>query len=218
MMAELLSYACNMCSYSAGTMENLTSHVCRMHKSDPRFHIYCESCLRSYTKWDSYRKHIQRGCCVVSPTADMSVTNSPPGDDYGNRDEFDTEEQPQSPTASVVVQEDWHEAAYILNIKERYVLSQVAVDQVLACTRTLVSDVLSGVLDDVRADVPSDTVQLLENRVDFINDTLFKHLASAALQKKYFKQHFNLVVSDYSGTSHVFEYRIVGLISTPTII
>lgn len=77
MTTELLPHTCNMCSYCTRTIENLTSHVCRMHKFDPRFHIFCNSCLRSYTKWDSYRKHVQRGCCMVStPSMDESTTNS----------------------------------------------------------------------------------------------------------------------------------------------
>ena len=74
-------------------------------------------------------------------------------------------------------------------------MSQVAVDQVLASTRTLVSNVLSGILDDIRAEVPSAIMQLLENKFDRINTSLFQRLSSAALQKKYFKKYFNLVVS-----------------------
>ena len=177
-MTELLPYSCNMCSYGAGSLENLTSHVCRMHKNDPRFHIYCESCLRSYTKWDSYRKHVQRGCCVRPPSEDTStsVDNNPPDNNTDNGEDFGIEEQPQNLMASAVVQEDWHEATYILNIKERYTLSQVAVDQVIACTKTLVFDVLNRLLDDVKAGVPNATIKLLEEKVDYINGTLFNVL------------------------------------------
>ena len=38
------------------------------------FFVYCNSCLRSYTKWNSYLKHIQRGCRSV--TLKRYTTNS----------------------------------------------------------------------------------------------------------------------------------------------
>ena len=195
-MALLLPHTCNMCSYGARTIESLTSHVCRIHKNDPRFHIYCESCLRSYTKWDSYRKHVQRGCSIVSNGGTSTANSQPDSDQNDNGNESDIENQPHSPVASVAVEEDWHEALYLLNIKEQHILSQVAVDHVLACTRTLVSDVLSGILEDVRASEPGTTVQVLENKIDSISGALFKRLSSAALQRKYFKEHFNIVVSN----------------------
>lgn len=34
-MTESLRYPCIMCSYGARSLENLTSHVCKKHKSDP---------------------------------------------------------------------------------------------------------------------------------------------------------------------------------------
>ena len=43
-------------------------------KKHPRFFVYCNSFLRSYTKWNSYLQHIQRGCRSV--TLERSNTNS----------------------------------------------------------------------------------------------------------------------------------------------
>lgn len=96
-----------------------------------------------------------------------------------------------------VLLDDWHEAAYILNIKERYVMSQLAVDQVVDCTKNFVSVILSGILNDVKTSLPHAAIQLLQSKIDDVDTALFKQLSSAALQKKYFKKYFNLVVSHY---------------------
>lgn len=92
--------------------------------------------------------------------------------------------------------EDWHEAAYVLRIKEKYLLTQVAVDEVLSCTRQLVSDILSGVMNKVQGTLPSNAMNVIENEVSQINSSLFKRVATASMQKKYFKELFDLVVGD----------------------
>lgn len=99
--------------------------------------------------------------------------------------------------SNAMTQKDWYEAVYILSIKEKYILSQVAVDEVLSCTKTLVSDILYGIMDDVCSnDMPAETMQMLQSKVENINDTLFERMSSASLQRKYFKKYFNLVVSE----------------------
>ena len=114
-------HCCAMCSFTTNSLDILVSHVCKLHKAHPRFHVYCKSCLRSYTKWDSYRKHIQRGCKTVlseqpepsSPTRvaylveDMEVCLLP----Y---------EQSMTTESEAVPRQQWHEAAYTLQIKELY--------------------------------------------------------------------------------------------------
>lgn len=197
LMAELLAFSCSMCSYGSRTLETLTLHVCKNHKSDPRFHIYCESCLRSYTNWDSYRKHLQRGCNTIPSTSvhpDTMDPGSPPAAD--NEIQSQLNMMDISEQSDELTQEDWHEAAYILNIKEKYIISQVAIDQILSCTKILVFDILSGIMDDIQGNLPSNAIQLLQNKVEHINSSLFQRLSSAALQRKYFRQYFNLVVSD----------------------
>ncbi len=122
------------------------------------------------------------------------TSNNPADTNDGEEMIMETDEQPAS--VSVISPDDWHEAAYVLNIKEQYILSQVAVDQVISCTKTLVSDVLNTIMDDIQDSIPSTVQQLLEDKISIINNTIFKRLTSATLQKNYFKKYFNLVVSN----------------------
>lgn len=182
-------YACSMCSYTTRELDVYTAHVIRLHKDDPRFNVSCKSCLRSFTKWDSYRKHMQRSCtvrsvasCIPAPSAPLSLPTS------------DCEEEPEHGVLiESSVSHEWHEASFILNIK--CVVSQVAIDRMLTFTKDLVSDILSQMAKDIADIVPDTAMKVIENRLDQINKSLFKRLSSAHLQKTFFKKHFNLVVS-----------------------
>ena len=158
------------------------------------FTFTVKSCLRSYTKWESYRKHVQRGCAIMPSSsvvdhASSSIITPPVVDDIS----MDEEELPPGCCNDA---QDWYEAAYVLKIKEQHILCQVALDQIVSCTRTLVSDILNKTLNDVQDFLPANALQVFENSIAKTNSSLFKHLTSAALQKKYFKQYFNLVVSE----------------------
>lgn len=187
-------HSCTMCSYGARTEEAITSHVCKSHRNDPRFHVYCRSCLRSYKKWGSYRKHVERGCKMIPSMVTVS-------DDTAEELEVDTiEETSETGQQHLDVHlndasRQWHEAAYVLSIKEKHVLPQVAVDRVLSSTRDLVSEVLTGIMNDIRGSIPANSMSLIEEKVDSTKDTLFEAVSTAFLQNKYFKEHFNLVVS-----------------------
>ena len=51
-----------MCSFYAKNKDALVSHVCKIHRYDPNFLIYCSQCLRSFRVWTTYKKHLYRGC------------------------------------------------------------------------------------------------------------------------------------------------------------
>ena len=134
-----------MCSYGSKSLDSLTAHICKNHRSDSRFNVYCKSCFRSYSKWESYRKHVQRGCKVMPcSTVDVASSSSfqPESDlgiDFGpsldlSRTDIDT---------LTPVSDKWHKATFILSIKEKHILSQVAIDHVLSTKKLFVSALCS---------------------------------------------------------------------------
>ncbi len=159
--------------------------------------MYCKSCFRSYTKWESYRKHVQRGCKIMPCSTAGNVSSSSlqleSDEDIGIDSSLDLNIVNSS--TSTPVSEKWHEATFILSIKEKHILSQVAVDYVLSTTNIFVSEIFSRLLEDVCDDMPTNVMQILKNKVRHISDNLFKGLNTAFLQKKYFREHFGLIVS-----------------------
>ena len=59
---DAMAFACSMCSFYAKDDVTLVSHVCKIHRHDPNFLVYCSRCLRSFRVWDTYKKHRYRGC------------------------------------------------------------------------------------------------------------------------------------------------------------
>lgn len=70
---------------------------------------------------------------------DNNEDQSDEREEYGGNP---TNEHEESDSEEQLITNEWFEAKYILHIKEKYILSQVAVDHVLASTKLLVSDIL----------------------------------------------------------------------------
>lgn len=171
---EELYHDCSMCSYATTSLAALTRHVCRVHQHDPRFRVSCKSCLRSYRKWDSYRKHIQRGCQKIAtqPAFDDEAMSSNTIDfDQAPPISLDAEQSEAS--ASTTTSRQWREAAYILSVKEKHTLAQVAVDEILSTTSSFVSDILSGLVDSICSDISVNITSLLDEKIKKFSDTIF---------------------------------------------
>ena len=89
-----------------------------------------------------------------------------------------------------------------MKVKEQYVVSQAVIDHLLPATKELVSNILSGVLSKIQDQIPIDSLKLLEDEIKHANTTLFHGIESAFLQKTFFRDEFNLVVS-YNTVRHI---------------
>ena len=195
---------CSMCSYASTSLDALTKHVCKAHKHHPRFMVYCKSCLRSYTKWNSYLRHLKRGCHSYATNSDTGVTghtSTTMNDDFDNvTDEMmDIDSVVYGNETENKTDSQWHQAAYILSIKEKYGLSQVAVDHIVESTKGLMTEFLNGFLNQtVSKHVSTETLNYLKSEAVRISSNLFKDLSTSYLQKKYFKSNFDYIVSVYN--------------------
>ena len=181
---------CSMCAYCTGKEEDLVAHVCTIHRYHPNFQVYCASCLRSYSKWTTYKKHLSRGCSVKineDPPAESSTLDLSPTVDSFGEDTLDD-------NSVVIPSQEWLEAAYILYIKENHVVTQSAIDTILPHTNQLFESLLEKVSRELKT-------KLSDEAMDFVQQAhrnvlpLFSSLSTSYLQRKFFKDHFPLVVS-----------------------
>ena len=114
---------CSMCSYCAPGENQLLNHVLKIHGHDPNFHIYCTSCLRSYHTLSSFRKHISRGCVQVQQENDHTP-NAEDEQEMAVEHWYSEEDFEQRASFRQEISQQWHEAKFILSIKEKYFLSQ----------------------------------------------------------------------------------------------
>lgn len=185
-------HSCMMCSFITRSLDTLTSHIIKMHKNDAQFNVSCKSCLRSYTRWDSFRKHIQRGCSEPISVSSSTFT-SLGGDEEETVIEHENDDLSSSRNSSLV--KSWHEAAFILTIKEKCVVSQVVIDQIIVATKIYVSDLLQEIIRNLHESLTDDTIEQVKIKMKQASDHLFHDLSSAFLQHSYFLNNFNLVVS-----------------------
>ena len=186
-----------MCSFTSISLDALTQHVCKVHKHHPRFLVYCKSCLRSYTRWNSYFKHLKRGCTsTANATEDIGEMSTSMNDELGDDIDgmMDLDDGTSTNFGNEKDDTQWHQVAYILSIKEKYGLSQVAVDHIVESTKGLVTEIMSRYLNRIARHVSTDTLNYLKDEATKNSNDLFKDLSTSYLQKKFFESNFDYIV------------------------
>ena len=133
---------CSMCTYCTSNEDELVAHVCKIHRYHPNFQVYCASCLRSFSKWNTFKKHRARDCNLQIHESDSSADpeHTHNSDLTTSLDDSSALEGHNSLDAP---SQEWHEAAYILYIKENHVITQAAIDTILPHTNQLFSFVFT---------------------------------------------------------------------------
>lgn len=67
---------------------------------------------------------------------------------------YDSEESLASPVVPHSLSTKWRAATYTMEIKEKHLRSQAAVDTVISSTTSLVNGLLQGVLTELREELP----------------------------------------------------------------
>ena len=188
-----------MCTYSTSSQEELVAHVCKIHRYHPNFRVYCATCLRSYSKWVSFKKHLSRGCSLqvnqelsrssssedtqeATASHDLSGNISPEDDIHVVDNSLSTPSQ------------EWQEAAFILYIKEKHVITQAAIDTILPHANQLFSSLMARISKELRTKLPREAMEVVEQAHSNVLP-LFSNLSTRYRQLKYFREHFPLVVS-----------------------
>lgn len=55
-----MSFKCNLCYFECNTHEILIDHTVRSHTHDPKFQVQCDECGITFSKWETFRKHVYR--------------------------------------------------------------------------------------------------------------------------------------------------------------
>lgn len=202
MSSSRSDFSCWMCSYSSNSEESMTDHICKLHRNDHRFRVICR-CYRTFDKWNSYWRHIKRGCKAVqneiisTEIPSQESTNTSLNDLPSESDHHIASPNQEDTRTADYVQQDhsqWHQAVYILNMKESHQLPQVAVDHVVASTKVLVEEMLSQLMLNISRSIPNDCFDRVKIEADKLSSDLFKDLSTQYQQEKFFENHFNAVV------------------------
>lgn len=113
---------------------HLQKHIYTVHRDDPNFHVYCSFCNRSFKKLSAYRKH------TIESTYVQDDEDSEPENFVQptlNADESCTSQR--SEETHLQLDKKWLEARYILGLKEKYSITQTAIDHVVSSTASFLA-------------------------------------------------------------------------------
>ena len=152
------------------------------------FRVYCASCLRSFSKWNTFKKHLSRGCSLQVPedsSADSERTHDlDPTTSLDDFSAFSSSEDVLDHNSLDTPSQEWHEAAYILYIKENHVMTQAAIDTILPHTNQLFLSLLESVSRELRTKLSDEAMGFVEQAHSNVLP-LFSNLSTTYQQVTY---------------------------------
>lgn len=218
-----LDLSCNWCSYRCKAKLDLIKHCFGAHSIESTFVFKCgiRGCLHQFhfgtnfcsfkthadRKHPNWRKYINNSIENSSPLPAQHTRDDEPEPGYLSSTSDEDEPEPNSPTCST--SDSWtlnnspekanvpsteHTAAlFILTLKEKYKLSQKAVDYAVGSVNTIVGRVCDSIQESV-LEKESDC-----NAVDMLScfdyTDPFSCLQTEYQQSKFYREEFGLIVS-----------------------
>ena len=196
------SHNCPLCeSFASTSMKGIVRHIGLVHSHELDFRVTCgvSGCLRTYYKFNSFKKHMyvkhrdslhEHATNVVSYQAVLGSN-----DCYTPQDDDDEEHE------SFITQRDRSTALFLLKAREIHKISQSALDHLLGDMAVYMDMIKERLMENVIATLQrkginmEDDLELLRlTKSPEVTDP-FSSLHSEYLQRQYFIKHFNLVVS-----------------------
>ena len=170
--------------------------------------MHCSLCGSSFKKYNSFQRHVKRKHTLENQQDDPQDDEDVNSDDNFDGVLNDNENQPVNVQFVSHDEElQWNAAKYILTLKEKHGQTQTAVDSTLEVTNDLIEQVVNGVKRKLKAKLHNNGVNLDELLQDDEDDAfypendifntsfLFENVGTEYLQKKVFREKFDLEVS-----------------------
>lgn len=200
---EPSSLCCSFCSFLTTKWRLFLRHTFECHSSLPNFLFKCPlaGCVQTFRKLTTFNSHLSRkhaGQCVFN--ADLSYNHNLQGDGDDN-ETMDSQEVEQDFTTAAIASDGLpaegqlmakkSAALFLLTMKERHCLTQVAlnfaVDQVRGMVSYIIHDLKSKLTEKLEG-VDVDVTGYFDCTDPFVD------LGTEYLQHKFYQQHFGLIV------------------------
>ncbi|CAG2190059.1 unnamed protein product [Mytilus edulis] len=128
-----MEYSCTMCPYVTKYHKDFCNHIVRVHKSDPRFLVYCQvdCCGFSTKSWNSYKQHVSAYHKEVALNENINIDNN----------EYNIEHQDillNPNNEALDFNQTYINATYLLSLETKHNLSQAAISIVAENTSDLI--------------------------------------------------------------------------------
>ncbi len=230
---------CPICEYLSPSLVLHVSHLRLVHSQDPSFRFSCNigGCSQQFLAFSAFNSHVYREHRVAlgleksgeiissmnpAPSNAVQISSETAlADEYEQTDgsehgPYTSADQPSFSGASDHVEYLKENAEFIMRLSEGRQLSQVAITDVIKGCRSVcqqaVLQVREGVLSTLAdAELDSSSIAGLDVALSSIADP-FEGIDSAYLREKYYKKHFNYLVSVFL---HVFVLPVTIVLIVP---
>ena len=192
-------YVCTICDQFRGrSFAAVLRHIGASHRYDPGLSIRCgiRSCPETCTKFESFRSHVYRKHRDV-----LHLDSRDNGPSEGGVQEFsafpedpvdnDICSQPNTaefqPSGVPILQSS--AAKFLIKMKEECKLTQVLIDKIVTSVRGLWDQAMQGLQQWLAGLLPGDFDESI------FNTSLFDGIETHHLQQKYYREHFQYVLS-----------------------
>ena len=178
-------------------------HIGSVHAWEPRFRLTCgiEGCMRKYKSYRCYRDHTFSKHSELLPAADDSTsTDEPLLQDSEHVYSIEGSPNPSESTDVLTNRpKTYNKALFLLKLKEERRLPQVAVDGLIGDISILLDEEILSLKQNViqymqEGHVSAELISKVNEEFTERVYSPFEGLQTAFFQKKYFINHFNLVV------------------------
>lgn len=186
-------------------------HTFECHSSEPNFRMSCRICSQTFSNYSSMSSHISRkhkGCSleetdhISTVSQDLQITNVAVDTPMMTSTTCDIH-----PQSSQTHENQMYRSAalFLLTLKEKYNLTQTTVDFAVSQVQQMVKYALEDLKDNVLKSAHESGYDLPMNIVDAMDTSInpFQDLHSEHMQTKFFKEYFNIVVSNVLTISHI---------------
>ena len=193
-----MPWNCSICDvFAADDLKVLLNHIGRCHRNEPNFHCICgiDGCVKTYKKYYSWRKHIQKKHSVVNTGDSLDGDMPEPMNIDANDPEEDNVNTKEITRAS---------ALYLLKLQEECFLPKTTVKGVVENTKTIVQETLSVVKTQVEQCLSKNNIEpqgvpglksIFQESSAITNP--FNDLETESQQNTYYKENFQLKVGKY---------------------
>jgi len=207
-----MAFQCQSCSFRCPAWKVYLRHSFGAHSCDPNFSFTCgvDGCPMTFKTYSSIRAHLAKThphspdpapCPVIeeegnglmdTSTCDVSPMQDPPS-------KICNVEQPHAAELQTV-SANMHAGLLLLTLKEKHRLTQASVDfavhQIQSMIRYTLEDAKESIEQKLQLHCTEMGVQLPDISDCFANIDPFSGLESEYMQTKFYKENFNLVVSE----------------------
>lgn len=212
-MAHAIPFRCKSCSYSSSSWRGVVRHTFETHSNEPNFSVACvvDGCCQTFQRYSSLTSHLLRK--HKGKDLEFEARNSSRFFTSTSESSHECTFEDENETGNIVTEdlspqesdciyqpnvEHLHRSAglFLLSIKERYQLTQAAVDFALGQVREMISlavddahKVMESTLKEYSITIPD-----VSDQLETLRDP-FASFSTEYMQTKYYREHFGLVVS-----------------------